>query len=113
MSGYVYIMAGKPRGAIYIGVTSDIAKRVFEHRSGKQHGFTSRYKLFNLVWFEKHPNIVLAIQREKSLKRYKRDWKLNLIEQFNPSWRDLFDEIDQLENDYIPHPNTSSWKDYN
>ena len=76
-------------------------------------GFTSSYNAKLLVWFELHPNIVLAIQREKSLKRYVRDWKIKLIEGLNPTWLDLYDRIDEIESVYVPHPNTEKWSDYN
>ncbi len=112
MTGIVYMMSDKPRGVIYIGVTSDLQGRVWEHRSGVRKGFTSRYKARNLVWFERHPNIVLAIRREKSLKRYRREWKAKLIEGLNPTWLDLYERIDEIENDYRPHPNTRMWNDY-
>ena len=113
MSGFVYMMSDKPRGVIYTGVTSDLPGRAWEHRNDTQNGFTSRYKAKSLVWFERHPNIVLAIQREKSLKRYRREWKVNLIEGLNPTWIDLYEDIDRIENDYRPHPNTRMWNDYN
>jgi len=107
------MMSDKPRGVIYTGVTSDLQGRVWEHRNDVYQGFTSKYQAKALVWFERHPNIVLAIKREKSLKRYSRAWKINLIEGFNPSWLDLFERIDELDNEYRPHPGTSMWDDYN
>jgi putative endonuclease len=113
MSGFVYIMSDKPRGVIYVGVTSDLHQRAWEHRNEVAQGFTSRYKARNLVWFERHPNIVLAIQREKSLKRYLRAWKVNLIEGLNPTRLDLYERIDEIENIYSPHPGTRMWSDYN
>jgi putative endonuclease len=76
MTGFVYMMSNYPRGVIYIGVTSDLQGRVWEHRNSINRGFTAKYNAKNLVWFEMHPNIVLAIQREKSLKRYRREWKI-------------------------------------
>lgn len=112
MTGFVYMMSDKPRGVIYTGVTSDLRDRVWEHRNGTQKGFTSKYNAMNLVWFEHHPNIVLAIQREKALKRYPRKWKTNLIESLNPTWLDLFERIDEIENEYRPHENTRIWGDY-
>ncbi|MDO6963147.1 GIY-YIG nuclease family protein [Rhizobium alvei] len=112
MTGYVYMMSDKPRGVVYTGVTSDLHGRVWEHRNAVKEGFTEKYKAKHLVWFERHPNIVLAIQREKSLKRYLREWKVNLIEGFNPTWSDLFDRIDELDNPYRPHPGTEMWDDY-
>ena len=113
MTGYVYMMSDKPRGVIYTGVTSDLQKRIWQHRDEVRKGYTSKYKAKNLVWFERHPNIVLAIQREKSLKRYVRDWKIQLIEGLNPTWMDLFEKIYEIENVYIPHRNTKMWDDYN
>ncbi|MBX3578448.1 MAG: GIY-YIG nuclease family protein [Rhizobiaceae bacterium] len=113
MTGFVYTMSDKPRGVIYIGVTSDLPGRVWEHRNDVHQGFTSRYKAKNLVWFERHPNIVLAIQRGKSLKRYRRAWKAELIEGLNPTWLDLYEQIDEIDNEFHPHPNTRMWSDYN
>ena len=113
MTGFVYMMSDKPRGVIYTGVTSDLQQRALEHREEIREGYTSRYKAKNLVWFESHPNIVLAIQREKSLKRYLREWKIRLIEEFNPTWMDLFERIWDMENAYRPHSNTTMWDNYN
>src|SRR5690606_12470312 len=107
------MISDKPRGVIYIGVTSDLHGRIWEHRNQVYGGFASKYNARNLVWFERHPNIVLAIQREKSLKRYRREWKVSLIEGMNPSWADLYENIDEIENDYRPHWNTRMWSDYN
>jgi putative endonuclease len=106
-------MSDKPRGVIYTGVTSDLHGRIWEHRNHAHKGFTSKYRAEKLVWFELHPNIVLAIQREKSLKRYRREWKTKLIEDLNPTWMDLYERIDELTNTYQPHPNTLMWNDYN
>jgi putative endonuclease len=112
MSGFVYMMSDKPRGVVYTGVTSDLEGRAWEHRNEVQMGFTQKYKAINLVWFESHPNIVLAIKREKSLKRYLREWKIKLIESFNPTWMDLYEHIGEIENVYRPHPNTRQSNDY-
>ena len=90
------MMSDKPRGIIYIGVTSDLHNRIWEHRNETNEGFTSKYKARNLIWFEQHPNIVLAIQREKSLKRYRREWKISLTEGLNPTWMDLYERIDEF-----------------
>ena len=103
MTGFVYMMSDQPRGVIYIGVTSDLQGRAWEHRNGVNRGFTAKYNAKNLVWFEIHPNIVLAIQREKSPKRYRRGWKIELIEGLNPTWLDLYERIDEIENVYRPH----------
>ncbi|AYM62593.1 GIY-YIG nuclease family protein [Agrobacterium fabrum] len=113
MSGVVYMMSDKPRGVIYTGVTSDLESRIFDHRNALQKGYTERYRAKNLVWFETHPNIVLAIQREKSLKRYMREWKIRLIEELNPTWMDLYERINEIANAYRPHENTRKWGDYN
>ena len=86
----VYIMADRPRGTLYIGVTSRLLTLVAEHRDGLTPGFTKRYGLKRLVWFEAHEEITTAIAREKSLKRWRRDWKINLIERENLHWDDLF-----------------------
>jgi putative endonuclease len=84
------MMASRKHGTLYIGVTSELIKRVVDHREGLKEGFTKLYDVKRLVWFERHENIALAIQRETSLKRYRREWKINLIERDNPNWDDLF-----------------------
>lgn len=89
----VYIMASKRNGTLYIGVTSDIIKRIWEHKNNLVDGFTKRYNVHHLVWFELHDNMKSAIEREKSLKEWKRSWKLTLIESSNPNWHDLYDTI--------------------
>jgi putative endonuclease len=86
----VYMMASGQHGALYVGVTSDLLSRVAQHREGAIDGFTKRYGVKRLVWFELHDSIVVAIQREKSLKKYKREWKVNLIERENPKCADLY-----------------------
>jgi len=85
----VYMMANRKHGTLYIGVTSELINRAAQHRDGVFPGFTKRYGLTRLVWFEQHQTIVGAIQREKSLKKYRRDWKINLIERANRHWDDL------------------------
>jgi len=90
VTGYVYMTASQKRGTIYIGVTNDIGRRVFEHKSGTGSRFTSRYGVQRFVWFEEHFDIRDAIQREKSLKRWPRQWKIELIEKTNPEWFELF-----------------------
>jgi putative endonuclease len=89
-SYWVYILASRPHGTLYIGVTNSILRRVEDHRSGRGAIFTKRYAVHRLVWLEEFADIRLAIQREKTLKRYPRDWKLNLIERSNPAWEDLY-----------------------
>jgi putative endonuclease len=93
MGGYVYIMASKRNGTLYTGVTSDLSGRVWEHREGVLPGFTKRYGVKTLVWYEAFGDIRDAIQREKTIKKYPRAWKLNLIEGVNPEWRDLYEDI--------------------
>lgn len=93
----VYIMASRKHGTLYIGVSSDLLNRVAQHRAGEIAGFTKRYGLRRLVWFEVHDNIIDAIQREKSLKKYRREWKINLIEGDNPHWDDLFPQLSLVE----------------
>lgn len=86
----VYIMADGVRGTLYIGVTSNLLRRVYEHREGLVAGFTKTYGCKRLVWYEPYERMIDAIQREKSLKRYRRDWKLNLVERANPGWEDIY-----------------------
>ena len=87
---YVYLLASKPYGTLYVGITSNIAKRVWEHKSQAVPGFTARYAVDTLVWFEAHDSVEAAIRREKQIKEWKRDWKISLIEGDNPHWVDLF-----------------------
>jgi putative endonuclease len=89
----VYIMASRRRGTLYIGVTSNLLKRAWEHREGVVEGFTKRYGVKKLVWYEIHDNAESAITREKRLKEWRRAWKVDLIEAKNPYWRDLFNTI--------------------
>ncbi|HXZ67232.1 MAG TPA: GIY-YIG nuclease family protein [Alphaproteobacteria bacterium] len=91
--GFVYFMASKPHGTPYIGVTSDLADRVSQHREGLIEGFTKRYGVKTLVWYEAHETMETAIQREASLKRWPRQWKINLIERQNLHWTDLFPSL--------------------
>ena len=92
-SYYVYILASRRDGAIYVGITSDLVKRVYEHRSKFVPGFTSRYNITRLVWFEVHGDPLTAISREKEIKKWRRAWKIALIVKDNPEWRDLWEEI--------------------
>lgn len=89
----VYILASQRNGTLYIGVTSDLVKRVHEHRSDLVDGFTRRYVVHSLVWFEQHESMESAITREKQLKKWNRAWKLRLIEDNNSAWRDLYEDI--------------------
>ena len=90
---YVYILANKRNGTLYVGVTSDLVQRVWEHKNDFVEGFTKLYGVHTLVWYEEHGGIEDAIQREKNIKRWRREWKLDLIERMNPSWRDLYEDI--------------------
>ena len=87
---YVYMLASKPYGTLYIGVTSDLVKRVWEHKSKAVPGFAARYGVENLVWFEAYDSAEAAIRREKQIKEWKRNWKITLIETDNPQWVDLY-----------------------
>lgn len=87
---FVYILASSLGGTLYVGVTNDIVRRVSEHKAGEGSGFTRRYEVDNLVWFEMHDSIENAIRREKNIKDWKRRWKVSLIEERNPNWDDLY-----------------------
>ena len=91
--GWVYIMTNRPSGTLYVGVTSDIVRRTYEHRTEAVPGFTKRYGLHLMVWFERHENIASAIQREKNIKEWPRAWKTRLIGHTNPEWRDLYPDL--------------------
>ncbi len=88
-SGFVYILASKRNGTLYTGVTSDLPGRLQKHRDGKGSAFVKKYGVTRLVWYEEHPLYAAAIQRETSIKRWKRAWKIALIEKINPEWEDL------------------------
>ena len=103
----VYMMASRMHGTLYVGVTSDLIARVVQHREGLLEGFTKRYGIKRLVWYEHHESIVPAIQREKSLKKYRRNWKINLVERDNPRWEDLFPAL-LLEKGPLAH---LSWRE--
>ncbi|MEK7655552.1 MAG: GIY-YIG nuclease family protein [Patescibacteria group bacterium] len=93
MNYYVYILASEKNGTLYIGVTSDLIKRVYEHRTNAMDGFTKKYGVHMLVHFEETSDIQSAITREKQLKKWNREWKMNLIEKHNSKWEDLYDEL--------------------
>jgi putative endonuclease len=93
MNYYVYMVASRRDGAIYIGVTNDIVRRIYEHRTKAVPGFTAKYNITRLVWFEIYDDPTSAISREKELKKWKRSWKVQLIEAQNPKWEDLYDSI--------------------
>ena len=90
---FVYILASKKRGVLYIGVTNNLKRRVREHKNGAIKGFTKRYFVKNLVWYDTTDSIESAIAREKQMKFWKREWKINVIEKTNPEWTDLSDTI--------------------
>jgi putative endonuclease len=89
----VYLLASKPYGTRYIGVTGNLLSRITEHRNGTVEGFTKTYKVGRLVWYETFHDMGLAIQREKTMKKWPRQWKINLIERHNPHWEDLYSRL--------------------
>ncbi|MEW6331701.1 MAG: GIY-YIG nuclease family protein [Pseudomonadota bacterium] len=89
----VYILASDKNGTLYLGVTSDLIKRIWEHKNDVVPGFTNRYGVHELVWYELHDSMESAISREKAIKEWKRQWKLELIERMNPQWKDLYPEL--------------------
>ncbi|MEW6258172.1 MAG: GIY-YIG nuclease family protein [Pseudomonadota bacterium] len=91
--GCVYILTNRPNGTLYVGVTSDLVRRIWQHREGLADGFTKRYGLKTLAYFEQHQTIALAIQREKTLKHWSRAWKVQLIMSQNPEWLDLYESL--------------------
>ena len=91
--GYVYMLASGRHGTLYVGVTSDLIRRVWEHKEGGVPGFSKRYGVKLLVWFERHDGIEGAIGREKAIKKWRRAWKIEVIEAMNPEWRDLYADI--------------------
>ena len=90
---FVYLMASRKGGTLYVGVTSDLIKRVYQHKTKATSGFTSRYDVDRLVWFEPYDDPTTAITREKEIKKWRRAWKIKLIEESNPDWKDLYPEI--------------------
>jgi putative endonuclease len=95
MSGpfYVYILASRYRGTLYVGVTNDLSRRIGEHKGGMALGFTKKYKVYSLVYYEEYGSILEARDRERALKRWRREWKFKLIEDINPRWRDLTPDL--------------------
>jgi putative endonuclease len=92
-SSYVYILANAPNGTLYVGVTSNLIKLIWEHRESLVDGFSKQYGIKNLVWYEAHTEITEAIRREKQIKKWDRAWKIELIQESNPRWRDLYADI--------------------
>jgi putative endonuclease len=93
MAYYVYLLASRKHGTLYAGVTRDLVKRVYQHRTKETPSFTSRYAVTRLVWFEVYDDPTSAIAREKEIKKWRRDWKISLIENENPDWDDLYGSI--------------------
>jgi putative endonuclease len=89
----VYMLASKKNGTLYIGVTSNLIKRVWQHKHNQVDGFTKKYSVHSLVWYEPHQEMLAAITREKQIKSWKRDWKIKLIENLNPEWCDLYQNL--------------------
>lgn len=102
----VYIIANKRNGTIYVGVTSALSDRIATHKAKSIAGFSSKYNIATLVWYEHHHFMEDAIQREKQLKKWNRSWKLELIEKMNPEWKDLHDEIDSISTLVALKPDT-------
>ncbi len=90
---YIYILASRKNGTLYIGVTNDLIKRVYEHKNNIVDGFTKKYNVHNLVYYEENNDIESAILREKRIKKWKRQWKINLVEKLNPNWDDLYNKL--------------------
>jgi putative endonuclease len=89
----VYILTSHRKGTLYVGVTSDLVKRIWEHKNDSAEGFTKRYGVHTLVWYEQHETMESAIDREKAIKEWKREWKVEMIERSNPEWKDLYDSL--------------------
>jgi putative endonuclease len=111
----VYMMSNRKYGTLYIGVTSQLLRRVSQHRQGLSEGFTKTYGLTRLVWFAHHENMLAAIHHEKRLKKYKRDWKIGLIERDNPHWDDLWPSLagENLPQPWPPLPSSSAGAERN
>ncbi len=90
---YVYILASKRNGTLYTGVTNNLIKRIYEHKSDLIEGFTKKYRVHMLVYYEEKNDVSVAIEREKNIKKWNRQWKIELIEKSNPSWKDLYSEL--------------------
>ncbi len=98
---YIYILASGRNGTLYTGVTSDLVARIWQHKEDVLPGFSSKYGCKRLVWFETHDDIEAAIRKEKQIKRWRRTWKLRLIEETNPCWRDLWDDLNAVPEEAI------------
>ena len=95
MGGWLYFVSDRRNGVLYVGVSADLARRAWEHKQGAMQGFTQRYGVTRLVYYEWHDRIIDAIQREKNIKHWKRAWKVELIERMNPAWDDLYETLNQ------------------
>jgi putative endonuclease len=93
---FVYILTNRPKGVLYVGVTNDLARRIWQHRSKAVPGFTRTYGVTKLIYYEEHASVLQARERERAMKRWRRAWKFKLIEEVNPTWRDLYDELVML-----------------
>ena len=96
MGFYTYIVASRRNGTIYVGSTDNLSKRIYDHKEKARRGFTARYGADKLVWFERHDTREMAFRRERRIKEWRRSWKLLLIEEANPTWRDLYDDLNML-----------------
>ena len=99
---WVYIMASRPRGTLYIGLTEDIRRRAREHRGSRGSVFTRKYAVKSLVWFEEISDSKAAVQRERTMKEWPRAWKINLVERANPEWHDLWSTLEEMKSDARP-----------
>lgn len=107
---YLYILASRKNGTLYIGVTSDLIKRVWQHKQKLVEGFTQKYNVSVLVYFEEYSDVKDALKREKNMKAWQRQWKIKIIEENNPNWEDLYSKIVQKQNDYFLDPSIR-WDD--
>jgi putative endonuclease len=98
----VYILCSGRNGTLYVGMTSDLIKRAYEHKNDLVEGFTKKYRVHHLAWYEVHRTAETAIQREKEIKKWERAWKLRLIEEHNPGWRDLYDDLLEISGFPLP-----------
>jgi len=92
-SYYIYLLASKKNGTLYVGITNDLIHRVWQHKNNVHEGFTKKYQVHNLVWYESTNDVDVALHREKQIKKWRRQWKINLIEKENPGWKDLYKEL--------------------
>ncbi len=99
---FVYLLASAPYGTLYVGITNDVLRRVWEYRNDLVEAFSREYQTHRLVWYEIHESPYAAITREKSIKRWRRDWKVNLIQRMNPEWRDLYESLTAYKLDPGP-----------